>query len=56
MDNRAIWKRGRNLEFIVKKLQGAITKVEKWSNKWSFKFSRIGSEIKLNYIIKNWRE
>lgn len=29
-DDGAIWKRGRNLEFIMKKLQGAITKKEDW--------------------------
>lgn len=58
-DDGAMWKRGRNVKFIVKKLQEAITKVEEWSYKWGFKFSvdktktvfftrkRIGKEIKL---------
>lgn len=27
-----------NLKFIVKKLQGAIIKVEEWSHRWGFKF------------------
>lgn len=30
-DDGEIWKRERNLEFIVKKPQGAIKKVEEWS-------------------------
>lgn len=38
-DDRTIWKRGRNLEFILNKLQGTITKVEEWLYKWGFKFS-----------------
>lgn len=38
-DDGAVWKRGRNLEFILKKVQEAIIKVEKWSYKWGFKFS-----------------
>lgn len=38
-DDGAIWKRGKNIEFIVKKLQKAIGKVEEWSYKWGFKFS-----------------
>lgn len=38
-DDGSIWKRGRNVEFIVKKLQSAIGKVEEWSYKWGFKFS-----------------
>ena len=58
-DDGAIWKRGRNVEFIVNKLQGAIKKIEEWSHKWGFEFSvdktktmfftrkRIGSEVKL---------
>ncbi len=33
----AIWKRGGNLEFIVKKLQEATTEIEGWSFKWGFK-------------------
>ena len=58
-DDGAIWKRGKNLKFIVKKLQEAINRVEEWSYKWGFKFSvgktnimfftrkRVGDEIKL---------
>ncbi len=38
-DDGTVWKNGRNLEFIVKKMQEAITKVEEWSYKWGFKFS-----------------
>lgn len=58
-DDGAIWKRGRNMKFIVKKLQEAIMKIEEWSYKWGFKFSvdktkimlftkkRFGTEVKL---------
>lgn len=58
-DDGAIWKRGGNLEFIVKKVQEAMFKIEEWSLKWVFKFSvektktmfvtrkRVGSSIKL---------
>lgn len=35
----AIWKRGKNVDFIVKKLQGALGKVKEWSYKWGLKFS-----------------
>ncbi len=38
-DDGAIWKRGRNIALIVKKLQEAIAIVEEWSYKWGFKFS-----------------
>ena len=37
-DDGAIWKRGRNLEFILKKLQQDIIKIEECSVKWGFKF------------------
>ncbi len=59
-DDGAIWKRGRNIGCIVKKLQEAIATVEEWSYKWGFKFSvdktkimfftrkKIGSEVKIN--------
>lgn len=38
-DDGAIWKRGRNLKFIMGKIQEAINKIEEWSFKWGFKFS-----------------
>ncbi|XP_037536736.1 uncharacterized protein LOC119413748 [Nematolebias whitei] len=38
-DDGALWKRGKNLQFIIKKVQEAITTVEKWSNRWGLKFS-----------------
>ena len=58
-DDGAIWKRGRNVSFIVQRLQRAITRVEEWSYKWGFKSSvektkimfftrkKIGSEVNL---------
>ncbi len=38
-DDGAIWKRGRNGEFINKKLQNGINQVAEWGIKWGFKFS-----------------
>ena len=58
-DDGAIWKRGRNVDFIVKKLQEVIMTIEEWSYKWGFKIpvdntkimfytrKRIGNEEKL---------
>lgn len=63
-DDGAIWVRGRNLDFIVKKIQEATKKVEDWSYKWGFRFSvdktttvfftkrRIGSEKKVKLYNK----
>lgn len=38
-ENGAIWQRGKNIDFIVKKLQEAVTNVEERYCKWGFKFS-----------------
>lgn len=38
-DDGVIWKRGRNVDFVVRKMQTAIEVVEKWSYKWGFRFS-----------------
>ncbi len=38
-DDGAIWKRGRNCNFINKKLQNGINQVAEWGIKWGFKFS-----------------
>lgn len=38
-DDGALWKRGKNIEYIGKKLQEAVNVVEKWSYAWGFKFS-----------------
>ncbi len=38
-DDGALWVRGRNLNYIQKKLQEAIEKVEQWADEWGFKFS-----------------
>ena len=34
-DDGAIWKRGRNVEFILKHIQRALVSVEEWGNTWS---------------------
>ena len=38
-DDGAVWKRGRNVEFIVSKMQEAISNIEKWAFEWGFRFS-----------------
>ena len=38
-DDGALWKRGKNIQFIVKRIQEAVNTVERWSYSWGFKFS-----------------
>ena len=38
-DDGAMWKKGRNLEFIVNKMQGAVNKVQQWTVQWGFRIS-----------------
>uniref|UniRef100_A0A3P9LEU6 Reverse transcriptase domain-containing protein n=1 Tax=Oryzias latipes TaxID=8090 RepID=A0A3P9LEU6_ORYLA len=38
-DDGALWKRGRNIHYVERKIQDAITEVENWSYDWGFKFS-----------------
>lgn len=38
-DDGAIWKRGRNIKFIIKKMQAALDKVVEWAGRWGFKIS-----------------
>ncbi len=38
-DDAAVWKRGRNLNYIYKQLQQAINKVEAWAEEWGFRIS-----------------
>lgn len=38
-DHGAIWKRGRNLGFVVKKVQEAVCQTQEWSLRWGFQFS-----------------
>lgn len=35
----ALWKRGRNTEYVVRKIQQAVDIVEKWSRSWGFRIS-----------------
>lgn len=59
-DDGAIWKKGRNIEHVVKKIQEGIQHVEKWGIKWGVKFSIektkvmffTGKKIKENINIK----
>lgn len=38
-DDGAPWTRGRNFQYIVKRMQEGISKGERWGIKWGFKFS-----------------
>ena len=38
-DDGAIWKRGRNVEFIVKQVQKSLQIVEEWGTMWGFRIS-----------------
>lgn len=47
VDDRASWKRGRNIEYIVKKLQEGINQEEGWGTEQGFKFSVGKKKLKL---------
>lgn len=57
-DDGAIWKRGKNVEFIVKKIQKDIINIELWALQWGFKLSVdktkviVFSKKKTNKIIE----
>ncbi len=38
-DDGAVWKRGRNIEYTIRKVQKAIDKVVEWGYDWGFRFS-----------------
>lgn len=38
-DDGAIWKRGCNVKFVLKKIQRALVTVEEWGDTWGFKIS-----------------
>ena len=38
-DDGALWKRGGNVPYIVRKVQEAIYEVERWALMWGFSFS-----------------
>nr|XP_055031454.1 uncharacterized protein LOC129420520 [Misgurnus anguillicaudatus]XP_055031455.1 uncharacterized protein LOC129420520 [Misgurnus anguillicaudatus]XP_055031456.1 uncharacterized protein LOC129420520 [Misgurnus anguillicaudatus] len=38
-DDGAVWKRGRNVEYVIRKVQGEIDKVAEWGYDWGFRFS-----------------
>ena len=43
-DDGAIWKRGRNMDFIVRQVQKALQSVEEWGMSWGFKISALKSK------------
>lgn len=38
-DDGALWRRGRNIRYVKRKVQDAVTEVENWSYDWGFRFS-----------------
>lgn len=38
-DDGALWMRGRNVDHVKKKMQGAINIVERWAGEWGFRLS-----------------
>lgn len=37
-DDGSLWRRVRNIDFIVEKVQQGIAQVQEWGGKWGFKF------------------
>ncbi|CAJ1057684.1 RNA-directed DNA polymerase from mobile element jockey [Xyrichtys novacula] len=44
-DDGALWVRGRNQDYLQKKLQAAVDKVEQWANRWGFKLSVAKTQV-----------
>lgn len=38
-DDGAIWRRGKNVEFLMKQTQIALNQIVQWANRWGFKIS-----------------
>lgn len=51
-DDGAIWKRGRKLSYIFRKTQDGISNVERWANRWGFKFSVDKTKV---LIFTKWK-
>ncbi len=52
-DDGALWKRWRNVQYIVKKIQEGINRVEMWGMEWGFKFSAEKSKVMVFSVKKN---
>ena len=46
-DDGATWKRGRNVDFVLKQIQRALLFIEEWGNTWGFKISA----SKVKYVV-----
>ena len=44
-DDGALWKRGRNVEYVARKLQEGTDRVVSWGLRWSFRFSVEKSKV-----------
>ncbi len=47
VDDGEVWKRGRNVEYLMKEMQRALDKVQVWADKWGFRLS----VAKSNYVV-----
>lgn len=47
VDDGALWKRGRNIDFITNTIQESIRKLEIWALEWVFRFSVAKTEAVL---------
>jgi len=44
-DEGVMWKKGIHIEYIVRKMQEAIGKVESWVMEWRFRFSAVKTKV-----------
>lgn len=44
-DEGALWKRGKNLQYVGKKMQEAVDVVENWANQWGFLLSVAKTQV-----------
>ncbi len=44
-DDGALWKRGKNLQYVGKKMQEAVDVVENWANQWGFRLSVAKTQV-----------
>lgn len=50
-DDGALWKRGRNINYLFEQVQEAVDQVVQWANKWGFRIST----AKSNFMIFGYK-
>ena len=50
-DDGAVWKKGRNLNYLFGQIQEAVDRVEMWANKWGFRIST----AKSNFMVFGYK-